>query len=89
MTDMPFLPEFRQAKERSKWITENASYFTVIRRKNRSYLREEKPTLAEAVSYAQRLIERDQEYRFLIYAGAGIHDTLAATVSIEGVKYHE
>ena len=89
MNEMPFIPEFREAKERNLWIKENADYFTVTRRRRSSYLREEKPSLEEAIAFANRLVERDSEFRCLIYAVYNIHDTLVATVSKDGAKYHE
>lgn len=89
MTEMPFIPEFKEAKERNKWIVDHAEYFTVIRRKNRRNIRDECATLVKAIERAQELILEDNSIRCLIYAVAGIHDTLAATISAEGVKYHD
>lgn len=86
---MPFIPEFREAAERNRWIITNAQYFTVIRRKNRSYLREECATMDEAEALAKRMLRDDPNARFLIYAVALGHDTLAATVSTDGVKHHQ
>jgi hypothetical protein len=86
---MPFIPEFKQATERNQWIVENASYFTVIRRYNRCYQREECPTFDAAEQFAQRIIKHDPSARFLIYAVAGQHDALTATISNEGTKRHQ
>lgn len=87
--EMPFIPEFREYRERNKWIRDHATYFTVIRRRNRSNLREERPTLGEAEALAKEHIADDANVRCLIYAISGIHDTLVATVSAKGVAYHE
>ena len=86
---MPFIPEFREAKERNKWIRDNAQYFTVIRRQDRRYERDEVYTFDEAVTLASNRIKRIPDLRFLIYAVAAGHDALVATVSSDGVKEHE
>lgn len=89
MNTPPFIPEFSQYKERNKWIFENATYFTVIRRKHRAYLREEQPSYDDAVKYAKKQLEREPDSRFLIYAITGWHDALVATVSKDSVVRHE
>ena len=86
---MPYIPEFREAAARNKWIVEHATYFTIIRRQKRQYLREEKPSFEAAEKVAQRIVKRDATARLLIYAVAGIHDALTATVSVDGTKRHE
>ena len=85
---MPFIPEFSDANTRNKWIVDNATYFTIIRRKNRQYLREERPTFEEAEACAKKLLERDPHGRFLIYGVYEAIDALAATVSVDGTKKH-
>lgn len=86
----PYIPEFTQYKDRNKWIIENAAYFTVIRRYKRRYQREERATLETAIELAQKLVQQDNTARFLIYGVShDNHDALAATVSSEGIKYHE
>jgi len=87
MNDVPFIPEFSKAEERNKWIKDNAQYFTVIRKRLRRYERDECWSLAEAVQLAQRRLERDPgKQPLLIYAVAGGHDALAATVHPDGVR---
>lgn len=85
-TTAPFIPEFSEAAERSKWIVENAEYFTLIRRQNRRYERTEWHTLDGAIKAGQRVVERDQTARFLVYGVVGIYDTLAATITSDGTK---
>ena len=86
--EMPFIPEFQKADERNKWIKDNASYFTVIKRKGRRYIREEQPTFDLAVQLAQKRLEQDSDSRYMIYAVYRQSDTLVATVSSDGVKEH-
>jgi hypothetical protein len=86
MAEMPFIPEFKEAKERSQWIINNAEYFTIIRRKNRRNLREEAKTLDEAIQIAQRMIAAEPDMNCLIYGVWQNYDTLAATLTREGVK---
>jgi hypothetical protein len=87
MTEMSFIPEFSKAEERNKWIKDNAQFWTVIRKRKRRYERDECWSLDEAVQLAQRRLERDPlKQPLLIYAVAGGHDTLAATVHPDGVR---
>lgn len=88
MTEQAPIPDFFDAKARHKWIRDHANYFTAIRRKDRSYLREERPSFDEAVAYAQRQLKRVPDARFMIYAVYGQSDALVATVSADGVKEH-
>ena len=90
MNKMPLIPEFSEYKQRNKWIKENADYFTVVRRRNRRYERYTAPSFEEATALAQKYLRGDTENtRWMIYAVAGIHDTLVATVSAEGIKDHD
>ncbi len=86
--EVPFIPEFSKADERNKWILENSQYFTVICKRNRRYDRDECWSLEEAINLAQRRLLRDPLHPLLIYAVAGGHDTLAATVYIDEVRKH-
>ncbi len=87
MDEMPFIPEFTKAEDRNKWIKDNAQYFTVIRKRKRRYERDECWTLEEAVQLAQRRLAKDPYMQpLLIYAVAGGHDALAATVHPDGVR---
>lgn len=87
--DMPFIPEFSDYKARNEWIKDHAQYFTVIRRWQRRYLREERHTYDEAIKFAEWVVKLNPDARLLIYAVALSHDTLVATVSSDGVKCHE
>lgn len=89
MKKMPFIPEFREAKARNQWIFDHADYFTLYRRKGRSVEKEEHPSFDEAVARAKTLIQRNADARYLIYAVFNNNDTLAATVSSDGVRRHE
>jgi hypothetical protein len=87
MTDIPFIPEFSKADARNKWIMENAQYWTVIRKRKRRYERDECWSLEDAVKLAQRRLANDPHKQpLLIYAVAGGHDALAATVHPDGVR---
>lgn len=72
---------FSSIAERDKWITDNADYFSVIRRLNRHYSRYEFPTLAEAEAGAERMTSNDPEARYLIYAVAGRSDCWVKTIT--------
>jgi hypothetical protein len=87
--DMPFLPEFSSYRERNKWIVENAQYFTIIMRHQRSNRRAERSTFDEAVSLANQVLEQYPEKHLMIYAVAGGHDTLTATVSLGRIHRHD
>ena len=86
---MPYIPEFSGYKERNKWLFENAISFTLFMRKNRTILKEEHRTWDEVEARAKKLVERKPDTRYLIYAVYGIHDTLVATVSVDGTVRHE
>jgi hypothetical protein len=89
MTTMPFIPEFSGYRERNLWIVNNAQLFTAIRRQNRSYERTEFSSYDDAIKFATKQVSKDENKRYLIYAIAGRHDALAATVSTKGVVRHE
>lgn len=89
MTEMPFIGEFSSYKERNKWIVENAQYFTIIMRHQRSNKRAERDTFEEAVALANRVLEQYPEKHLMIYAVAGGHDTLTATVSLGRIQRHD
>ena len=86
---MPYIPEFSGYKERNKWLFDNATYFTLFMRKNRTILKEEHRTWDEVEARAKKLVERKPDSRFLIYAVYGQSDTLVATISKDGVVRHE
>jgi len=89
MKDVPFIPEFTKADERNKWIKDYAQFFTVIRRRNRRYERDECWSLEEATQLAQKRLAHDElKQPLLIYAVAGGHDALVATVYAEGIRNH-
>lgn len=89
MSNIPYIPEFTKADDRNKWIVDNAKYFTIIRRQNARYEREERPTYEEAIKAAQSFVTRNPNARFLIYAVYNnVTDALAATVSSDGVQEH-
>lgn len=88
MTDMPFIPEFQRAEERNQWIKDHAQYWTVIYRLNRKNQREECWSFAEAVERAKSLVKNAPTGQLMIYAVAGGHDALAATVNAEGIRSH-
>ncbi len=71
---------FTSDDERRKWFTDNADYFTVIRSRNLKNERQERPTLAEAMAEANRIIEGDPTARLLIYAVYGSSDSFVAAV---------
>jgi hypothetical protein len=88
MNKMPL--DFNGYKERNKWIKDNATEFSVVRRRNRRYERYSAPSFDEATALAQKYLQNDKENsRWMIYAIVGIHDTLVATCSKEGLKLHE
>lgn len=87
--DAPFIPEFSKAEERNQWIIANAQYFTTIYRRQRRYERGEHWSYDDAVAAARKLVDRAPQGRVLIYAVAGGHDALAATVSAEEVRKHQ
>ena len=90
MNTMPYIPEFSGYKERNKWLFDNATYFTLFMRKNRTILKEEHRTWDEVEARAKKLVERNRHCDWsIIYAVCGIHDTLVATVSVDGTKRHE
>ena len=68
------LPSFENEADRRAWITDNADYFTCIRRHSRRYEREEFKTLEEARKGAKRLIDM-QKLPVMIYAVFGPYDT--------------
>jgi hypothetical protein len=85
----PFIPEFSRAEERNKWIVDHAQFFTTIFRRQRRYERQEHFTFEAAITKAKQLVGQAPTGRVLIYAVAGGHDALAATVSAEEVKTHQ
>jgi hypothetical protein len=86
----PYIPEFSHYKERNKWIVDNAQYFTVILRRDLRNYRAERFTLEEAIALANQVLEQYPHASPMIYAVAGGHDTLTATVSKEkGIQRHE
>ncbi len=87
MTEMSFIPEFSKADDRNQWIKDNAQYWTVIRKRKRRYERDECWSLEDAIKLAQRRLAKDPYMQpLLIYAVAGGHDALAATVHPDGVR---
>jgi hypothetical protein len=89
MDTMPFIPEFKHYKERNKWIVDHAQFFTIILKRDRKYLRSERYTFEEAVALANQVLEQYPHVRLMVYAVAGGHDTLTATVSTDGVTRHD
>jgi hypothetical protein len=89
MQAMPFIPEFNNYKERNKWIVDNAQYFTIILKKDRKYLRSERHTFDEAVALANQVLDQYPHARLMVYAVAGGHETLTATVSTDRIKRHD
>lgn len=73
--EMPM--NFRNADARDRWITVNADYFTVVRRKNRELLRLEFKTQDEAETAARAIIKGEPGARLLIYA---VHGNMSAYV---------
>ena len=78
MTDMPL--NFPDEPTRRQWLIDNADYFTVIRRQNRKYEREEFHSLTGAEQAANRMVERDPSLRLMIYAVYDVHDTYVKTI---------
>ena len=89
MGTMPFIPEFTSYKERNKWIVDHAQYFSIILKRNSKYLRSERDTFEEAVALANLVLEQYPHTRLMVYAVAGGHDTLTATVSTDGITRHD
>lgn len=65
---MKTVPHFKNEPERQQWFIENASFFTLIRRINMRNERLEFPTKGEAEHAVRRLIEREPEARYMMYA---------------------
>ncbi len=68
MVSKPMPIDFPNADTRDKWITENASYFTVVMRRNMKTKRIEASSLKLAEQTAIKLIEENPDWRLLIYA---------------------
>lgn len=72
-------------QERDQDIISNAEYWTLIRRQNLRYERQEFPTREAAVDAAKRAIRRDPEKRFLIYAVRGVNDCFVTAVHKDNI----
>jgi len=72
--------QYESPEEWTNWILRHADYFTVIRRKNMHNERYEYTSLPEAEVMAHLLLDEDPYKSVLIYAVAGVHDTLIQTV---------
>lgn len=68
MAKSPMPIDFPNADSRDKWITENATYFTVVMRRNLKTKRIEASNLRLAEQVAAKLVEENPEWRLLIYA---------------------
>lgn len=79
--DEKMVPDFKSEPERQKWIIENANYFTIVRLKNRKYIRYETETLAGAHIVASGLVRDNPGTRWMIYAVHDQSDTYVCTVS--------
>lgn len=89
MSKSPMPVNFENADHRDKWILDNASYFTVIQRKNRRYARSELPNLKEAEQTATDMLATEPEARLMIYAvydPAGVGSPGALTAYIKTVS---
>ena len=82
MTTMPH--SFSNEGERSTWVKAHASYWTVIRRINRSYERHECSSYEEAKQVAEFLVNEDHNYVCLIYAVAPPYDTWVENIQWRG-----
>lgn len=60
--------DFHTEPERQAWIIANAEYFTTIMRKDRTYHRDEWPSLAKAKKAAQRTVVSHPDRVVMIYA---------------------
>ena len=74
------MPDFKSEIERREWIINNASHFTVVRRRNRQYDKVEVPTLEEAKRTAAAWVAEIPDKVCLIYAVSGIYDTWVMNV---------
>ncbi len=74
------LQDFSSDQERAAWIMANASYWTVVRFRNRRYQRVECPTHASARWLAEQMVREIPQARFLIYAVVGNQSTYVETV---------
>ena len=74
------LPDFQTYQERDKWFTENADYFTVVKKDGVGHVaRDEVTTLAgaEALAKTRQIISGG---RYLIYAVVGEQSAFVKTV---------
>jgi len=78
---MILIPDFKTEPQRQHWLTENAEYFTVVRRHHGRYERHEAPTLEKAKLCARQLAVSHPGTRWMIYAVVQRHDTYVCTVT--------
>jgi hypothetical protein len=83
MSKSPMPVHFRNADERDRWITDNADYFTVIRRQNLKTIRNEAPDLETARKLALGIIKDNPKVRLIIYAVHGQMSAYVKTLSWE------
>jgi len=63
----------RDLRAHEKWVVENAEYWTAVRFHNRAYERHEQATQRGVERLAKRMVAKDPEARFMIYAVHGLH----------------
>lgn len=78
---MKQIPDFKTEKERQAWFIENADYFTAVTRRTLHNERHEFKTRAEALAYANSILQNDPLARpFMIYAVVNNSDTFVESV---------
>jgi len=73
--------DFASEADRTKWLTENAKYYTTVYRKNRRNERKEHRTLKAAEIAAQKMVEEGLSAYVMIYAVYPPHDAFVETIA--------
>lgn len=93
MVKTPMPVDFPNADTRDKWIADNATYFTVMLRRNRRYVRTELADLKTAEQVARDAVALEPDMRLIIYAvydptGASPLSAYVKTISIKDLGVH-